>query len=242
MKWQNEAGAMMNRCFCTADVISWQRRAWLSGTFHWEGKEAGWRSQTLIRGSRVCVPSEGRGLLNAQPCLFATPWTVARQAPLSMGFSGPEYWSGLPFPTPGDLPNPGIEPGSPVSYQQVDSSLPEPPGKPSECRGTLSIVGWRGKWCLPGAFFFLHQLRFTLWRSRCLLQRWWTGAAIKFSPVALAGGSDLVGNYGPGWKVFCTRLSNPRLTNSTRLSCTRCIYLETASLCCSLSPAFPSFK
>ena len=40
---------------------------------------------------------------------FATPWTVAHQAPLSMGFSRQEYWSGLPFPSPGDLPNPGIE-------------------------------------------------------------------------------------------------------------------------------------
>ena len=44
--------------------------------------------------------------------LFATPWTVARQAPLSMGFSRQEYWSGLPFPPPGDLPDPGIEPAS----------------------------------------------------------------------------------------------------------------------------------
>ena len=42
--------------------------------------------------------------------LFATPWTVARQAPLSMGFSRQEYWSGLPCPPPGDLPYPGIEP------------------------------------------------------------------------------------------------------------------------------------
>ena len=46
--------------------------------------------------------------------LFATPWTVAHQAPLSMGFSGQEYWSGLPFPPPRDLPNPGIEPQSPA--------------------------------------------------------------------------------------------------------------------------------
>ena len=44
--------------------------------------------------------------------LFATPWTVAYQAPLSMGFSRQYYWSGLPFPSPGDLPEPGIEPGS----------------------------------------------------------------------------------------------------------------------------------
>ena len=47
--------------------------------------------------------------------LFATPWTVACQSPLSMDFSRQEYWSGLLFPTPGDLPDPGIEPTSPVS-------------------------------------------------------------------------------------------------------------------------------
>ena len=45
-------------------------------------------------------------------CLFATLWTVVCQAPLSMGFSRQEYWSGLPFPPPGDLSNPGIEPTS----------------------------------------------------------------------------------------------------------------------------------
>ena len=46
--------------------------------------------------------------------LFATPWAVAYQSPLSMGFSRQEYWSGLPFPPPGDLPDPGIELGSPT--------------------------------------------------------------------------------------------------------------------------------
>ena len=45
-------------------------------------------------------------------CLFATPWTVAKQAPLSMGFPRQEYWSGLPYPSPGDLPEPGIKPAS----------------------------------------------------------------------------------------------------------------------------------
>ena len=59
--------------------------------------------------------------------LFATPWTVAFQAPPSMGFSRQEYWSGLPFPSPGDLPNPGIEPGSPTL--QADTLPSEPPGK-----------------------------------------------------------------------------------------------------------------
>ena len=61
--------------------------------------------------------------------LFATPWIVQ-----SMEFSRPEYWSGLPSPSPGDLPTPGIEPMSPT--WQVDSSSPEPQGKP---RNLLSI-------------------------------------------------------------------------------------------------------
>ena len=56
--------------------------------------------------------------------LFATPWTVAYQAPPSMGFSRQEYWSGLPFPSPGDLPYPGIKPGSPAF--QADALTSEP--------------------------------------------------------------------------------------------------------------------
>ena len=57
----------------------------------------------------------------------ATPWTVAFQASLSMGFSRLEHWSGLPFPSSGDLPDPGIKPSSPAL--QVGSLLSEPPGK-----------------------------------------------------------------------------------------------------------------
>ena len=58
-----------------------------------------------------------------------TPWTVACQAPLSMGFSRQEeYWSGLPFPSPGDLPDPGTEPASPVLAGRFFTT--EPPGKP----------------------------------------------------------------------------------------------------------------
>ena len=59
--------------------------------------------------------------------LFATPWTVAYQASPSMGFFRQEYWSGLPFPSPGDLPDPGIEPRSPALEADVLTS--EPPGK-----------------------------------------------------------------------------------------------------------------
>ena len=60
--------------------------------------------------------------------LFATPWTVAHQAPPFVGFSRQEYWSGLPFSSPGDLPEPGIKPRSPAL--QADALTSEPPGKP----------------------------------------------------------------------------------------------------------------
>ena len=59
--------------------------------------------------------------------LFVTSWTIAYQAPLSMGFSRQEYWSGLPLPSPRNLPDPGIEPGSPTLY--ADALPTEPPGK-----------------------------------------------------------------------------------------------------------------
>ena len=63
--------------------------------------------------------------------LFATRWTVAYKAPLPMEFSRQAYWSGLPFPSPGELPEPGIEPGSPAL--QADTLPSEPPGKPTYC-------------------------------------------------------------------------------------------------------------
>ena len=68
------------------------------------------------------------GLVTKSCLTLATPWTVACQAPLSMGFSRQEYWSGLPFTSPGDLPDPGIEPGSPAL--QADSLPTELQGKP----------------------------------------------------------------------------------------------------------------
>ena len=69
----------------------------------------------------------GGGLVNKVCPTLATPWIVALLAPLSMGFPRQEYWGGLPFPSPGDLPDPGIEPGSPAL--QVNSFPTEPPGK-----------------------------------------------------------------------------------------------------------------
>ena len=73
----------------------------------------------------MCMKVKVKSLTRVR--LFATPWTVAYQAPLSMRFSRQEYWSGLPFPSPGDLPDPGIEPGSPAL--ESDALTSEPPGK-----------------------------------------------------------------------------------------------------------------
>ena len=71
--------------------------------------------------------------------LFVTPWTVAHQAPLSMKYSRQEYWSGLPFPSPGDLPNPGIEPGSPTL--RADALLSEPPGNQNLWDTAKAVLG-----------------------------------------------------------------------------------------------------
>ena len=82
----------------------------------------------LFRGflsSSISIRREG--LMLSWDWLFATPWTVVRQAPLSVGFSRQEYWSGLPFPTPGDLPNPESEPASPALAGRFFTT--EPPGK-----------------------------------------------------------------------------------------------------------------
>ena len=72
--------------------------------------------------------SNGQTQFFSRVRLFATPWTVASQAPPFMGFSRQEYWSGLPFPSPGDLPDPGIKPRSPAF--QADTLTSELPGKP----------------------------------------------------------------------------------------------------------------
>ena len=87
-----------------------------------------WRGASKCRSiAGLCVSgSEVKSLSCVR--LFATLWTVAHQAPLSMGFSRQEYQRGLPFPSPGDLPNPGIEPRSPTL--QADSLPSERAGKP----------------------------------------------------------------------------------------------------------------
>ena len=68
--------------------------------------------------------------------LFETPWTIVCKAPLSVEFSRQEYWSGLPFPSPGDLPHPGIEPKSPTL--RADALPSEPPGNACEVHSLVS--------------------------------------------------------------------------------------------------------
>ena len=86
--------------------------------------------------------------------LCATPWTVACQAPLSVGFPRQEYWSGLPFSSPGDFPYPGIEPRSPVL--QAGSLPSEPPGKPI-LTGKMTNSAFPFRICVD-SFYFLWIL------------------------------------------------------------------------------------
>ena len=81
---------------------------------------------------------EVKSLIRVQ--LFATPWTVAYQAPLSVGFSRQEYWSGLPFPSPGDIPDPGMEPRSPAL--QADVLTSELSGKPKMEVESAKFLFW----------------------------------------------------------------------------------------------------
>ena len=98
----------------------------LSHLLHWqEGSLPLAPAGKPVRGEYSEVKVKVKSLSHVR--LFATPWTVAQQAPPSMGFSRQEYWSGLPFPSPGDLPDPGIEPRSPTL--RADALTSKPPGK-----------------------------------------------------------------------------------------------------------------
>ena len=104
---------------------------------------------------------------------FVTPWTAAHQAPLSMIFSRQGYWSGLPFPSPGDLPNPGIKPGSPAL--RADSLLTELQGKPClikvltfSCCVTLTKFLNLSEGYFPLFFFFLFNNCYCLSFLKCI--------------------------------------------------------------------------
>ena len=84
-------------------------------------------SEVPLKPERCLQKSEKVKLLSCVR-LFVIPWTVVSQAPPCMGCSRHDYWSGLPSPSPGDLPDPGIKPGSPAL--QADALPSEPPGKP----------------------------------------------------------------------------------------------------------------
>ena len=124
---------------CQAQRTSGEAKAWgLISVWFWEDTYVCiiWTGvgsdNALDRGGRV--QERRKAFLSPGACvcvrcfspvwLFMTPWTVAHQAPLSMVFSRQEYWNGLPFSSPGDLPNSGIESGSPAL--QADSLSSEP--------------------------------------------------------------------------------------------------------------------
>ena len=87
-------------------------------------------SQDWKRSIFILIPKKVKVKSLSCVRLLVTPWTVGYQASASMGFSRQKYWSGLPFPSPGDLPNPGIEPRSPAL--EADALTSEPPGNPKE--------------------------------------------------------------------------------------------------------------
>ena len=136
----------------------------------------------------------GGGGLVAKWCLtLATPWTVACQASLPTGFSRQEYWSGLPFLSPGDLPDPGIEPGSPL---QADSLPTELEGKP-QChpRPVLYLVVTDSfatrcpqQLCPPGSsLHWISQARILEWLaisySRGSSRPIWSGSNLGLLPL-----------------------------------------------------------
>ena len=108
-------------------------------------------------------PGEG----NSNPLQYSwleIPWMVAYQVPLSIGFSRQAYWNGLPFPSPGDLPNPGFKPGSPAL--QADSLPTEPPGSPNccyticwkDCVFSITLPSYLGQ-------KFINRVTLAIWRT-----------------------------------------------------------------------------
>ena len=94
------------------------------------------------------------------------PWAVVRQAPLSMGFSRQEYWNGLPFPSPGELPDPGIEPRSPAL--QADALQTELCGKPLVY--ISSVQSFNYVWLFATPRTAAHQASLSITNSRSLLK------------------------------------------------------------------------
>ena len=113
---RNQQMGLQNSCFSLWNQVHWSR-AWVAGIM-----------TSLIcrmRGGKKCCLLFSHKVMSDS---FATPWMIAHQSPLSMGFSRQECWSGLPFPSPGDLPDPGIEPVPPALASGFFTT--EPCGKP----------------------------------------------------------------------------------------------------------------
>ena len=114
--------------------------------------------------------------------LFATPWIVGHQAPPSMWFPRQEYWSGLPFPSPGDLPDPGIEPESPTL--QADALTYEPPGKPSRNEVVSKNQNWTlNSWGLHssgGDKQIVLKSLWKCWQGLSTYGKWYKGVYMLF--------------------------------------------------------------
>ena len=134
---------------------------------------------------------------------FVTPWTTARQAPLSMGFSRQGHWSGLPFPPPEALPRPGMEPGSPAL--QADSLLSEPPGRSFPDNG--SVVEPSTEPACQG-----RRCRFDPWMRKIPGRRKWLPTPV-FLPGEFHGQRSLVGcnPWGPKESDTTKQLNTPSL-------------------------------
>ena len=110
--------------------MSWESCYYGWDQWYWNTGQSCFVLFCRIALPRYCIFYKLKNVLVAQSCpTLCYPWTVAHQDTPSMGFSAQEYWNGLPFPSPGDLPNPGIEPGS--RALQADSLPSEPPRKQS---------------------------------------------------------------------------------------------------------------
>ena len=163
--------------------------------------------------------------------LFGTPWTVAHQASMSMGFSRQEYWSGLPFHSPGDLPDPRIEPGSPAL--QADALLSEPPGKYAEVEFksssfSLPLLGKKSsmrvlRLTLTGQIWVLShpcsppQASVTFWLTRPGTRVLPWNRTLRLTPLTTWlqswGGEELWSEKG-GWRLVGTRSRWPLQTDT----------------------------
>ena len=118
---------------------NWQKKVFNKISEFWDIPGIGLEKHKSIIKRGFLITYEGSQSENVSPSVVSDslwpPWTVSHQALLSIGLSIQEYWSGFPFPSPGDLPNPGFDPGSPAL--QADSLLSEPSAIP----GKLEIRG-----------------------------------------------------------------------------------------------------